>query len=375
MRILLTGGGTGGHIYPALALYRHLIGNYNREFNFLYVGTSQGLEQQLIPRENIPFRTVAGAGLSRSLSLKNLAVLGKVAKGIGQSFQILKEFDPQVVVGTGGYVCGPVVLMAGIMGIPTVIHEQNAFPGVTNKLLARTVKHICLTFPEAEKYFAKYKHKIVVTGLPIRPQILKASRTEAIKRLGLTESKKTILVVGGSRGAKKINEAMLAVIREFSNNTQVQIVMVTGQLGYDDFCFSLAGQGLEVNNLENIIVKPYLNEMEDGLAVSDLVISRAGAAFLAEITALGIPAILIPYPYAAENHQEYNARSLVDAGGAVMIKDQDLEGQLLLSQIKNLLGQPELLVKMGKRAKALGKPDAGDSLAQVVLKAAGLQEE
>lgn len=368
MRILLTGGGTGGHIYPALALY-HYLKNNNSHTDFLYVGTSQGLEAQIVPKEQILFKTVTSAGLTRSFSAKNLISLAKVLKGLGESARILRTFKPQVVVGTGGFVCGPVVLMASLMEIPTVIHEQNAFPGITNRLLAPFATKICLTFPETEKYFSKHKNKTTITGLPIRPKILDVSKKEALDRLQLDNNKKTILVVGGSRGARSINNAIYSVIEEFKGNNNIQILIITGQAGHKDFNEGLKTRGLDVQR-DNIFVKPYLDQMEYGLGSADLVIARAGATFLAEITALGKPAILIPYPFAAENHQEYNAKAVVKAGGAIMIKDNQLSGELLTAEIKKLLAQPQILNDMGVAAKSIGKPQALEKLAQIVMEAA-----
>ena len=365
MRVLLTGGGTGGHIYPALAICRHLEKQYE-EIKLMYVGTSQGLEAQIIPRENIPFKAIESGGISRKALLKNFSSLFKVTKGIVQSYRIMKKFSPNVVIGTGGYVCGPVVLVASLMGIPTLIHEQNAFPGVTNRLLASRADRICLTFPESEKYFAKYKEKVRLTGLPVRPQIFGVDKRQALSELGLDPHKKTLLVVGGSQGAISINRAMAKVIEHFLNSSKLQILMVTGKSNYDKFIDELAKEGLTISTGGNIIIKPYIDEMQYGLAAADLAIGRAGATFLSEITAIGLPAILIPYPYASENHQEYNAQALVTTGGAVMILDEKLNGELLIREVERLISNPDDLARMSLASKELGRPQAVDSIAKII---------
>ncbi|MDW7673620.1 MAG: undecaprenyldiphospho-muramoylpentapeptide beta-N-acetylglucosaminyltransferase [Bacillota bacterium] len=367
MKIILTGGGTGGHIYPALALYSYLKEQYGTVAEFIYVGTSQGLEAEIVPKYGIQFVTIDSAGFSRKVSIKNIIALFKATNGLRQARSIIKSFKPDIVVGTGGFVCGPMVLMASLLRVPTLIHEQNALPGITNKILAPFVNKICITFPEAAKHFSKASHKVEETGLPIRPQILTTNRNDALLKLGLDKEKLTLLVVGGSRGAKSINAAMYHVISALKENNQVQVLMITGKAGYNEFYKGLLEQGLTDEQMKNIIIKQYLDEMELGLAAADLVIARAGATFLAEITAMGIPSILIPYPYASENHQEHNAQSLVNTGGAIMIKDKELTGELLLKTIESLISNKPQLMQMGEKIKQLGKPEAIVKLANIII--------
>ncbi len=361
MRMLVTGGGTGGHIYPALAIARGIREKYPGA-EILYVGTARGMEADIVPKEGFAFQAVTVEGLPRRISPRALVTFGKSLLGIKQAFALLKSFSPDVVIGTGGYVCGPVVLAAALSKIPTLIHEQNAYPGITNKLLARMVSRIMVTFPESVKYFSSQNH-ITVTGLPIRPDILTAVRETGVKRLGLAGDKFNLLVFGGSRGARSINKAMVEVAGYFAGRTDLQIILVTGMPGHEETLTELAAAGISLDKSGNIMVKPYLYHMEDALAAADLVVCRAGAATLAEITALGLPAILIPYPYAAENHQEYNARALTGREAAVLIKDSELTGVLLRQTINKLLADRPLLAKMAAASLAIGRPQA---LAEII---------
>ena len=359
MKALITGGGTGGHIYPALAIARGLQEKF-QNIELLYVGTKKGLEADIVPKEGIAFKTVEVEGLQRKLSLRLFSSGFKVTKGFFQAQSIVGEFKPDIVIGTGGYVCGPVVLAAALRRIPTLIHEQNAYPGITNKLLARFVDKIAVTFPESIKYFRNQK-KVKVTGLPIRPEVLQVNKQEAYVKLNLDPKKKTILVVGGSRGARTLNIAMIQVIKEYQNRENIQVIHVTGNLDYQDTLKRISEQGISMDNHGNISIIPYLYDMASALNVTDLIICRAGATTLSEVTALGIPSILIPYPYASENHQEYNARALETKGAAILIKDSELNGESLVKQIDELLNTDKL-GKMAENSRLLGKPNALESI-------------
>lgn len=361
MRIVITGGGTGGHIYPALAIARQLM-TENPAAQILFVGTQNGLEAELVPRAGYKFAAINAQGLRRKLTGANLKAFWAAGKGLMDSNQVLNEFAPGLVVGTGGYVCGPVVLMARLKGIPTAIHEQNAWPGLTNRLLARWVDLVMVNFPEARSRFPR-SAKTAVTGLPVRPEILAVDRQTGAKRLGLDPAKRTLLVAGGSQGAYSINQAMLRLLIHFSRNKQVQIIQVTGPGGYAQLQQDLANQGLVLPENGNIRIVPYLYDMENALAVADLMICRAGAATLAEITAKGIPSVLIPYPYASENHQEFNARALQAKGAASLILDRELTGDKLLSTVQGLLAKPEQLTRMAAAAANMGRPQAAREIA------------
>lgn len=356
MRVLVTGGGTGGHIYPALAIARGIREKYPGA-EILYVGTARGMEADIVPKEGFAFETVTVEGLPRKITPRAIITFGKLMKGTGQAFSVIKRFSPDVVIGTGGYVCGPVMLAAALKKIPTLIHEQNAYPGITNRLLARVVSRVMVTFPESIGYFPK-NARISVTGLPVRPAIFAARRETGLDHFGLAGDKLTLLVFGGSRGARTINKAMTAAVKDLATRPGLQILHVTGTLGHEETLAELKAAGISLDKSGNLIVKPYLYNMEDALAAADLVVCRAGAATLAEITVLGLPAILIPYPYAAENHQEYNARALAERGAALLIRDSELTGLSLLQAVANLLDDRPALDRMAAASKALGRPQA-----------------
>ncbi len=362
MKVILSGGGTGGHIYPALTIADQ-IKKLRPDAEIVFVGTQQGLEKNIIPRYGYPLRYIEIAGFKRSLSLDTLRSFAKLFTGLAGANRLIGEIKPDLVIGTGGYVCGPIVLLAALRGIPAAIQEQNAMPGVTNKILARFVKKVFLGYHEAEKYFTG-KSKKVYTGNPIRVEILSNKRSEAVKFFGLDAEKKTILVSGGSRGAQSINRAMLYVEEALSGRHDVQILHATGEANYDAYMEELSKKGTLD---DNIIVKPYLHDMPMALAAADLAVFRAGAIGLAELTAKGIPSVLIPYPYATANHQEFNARAVEAAGAAKVILDKELTGEKLLEEIEHLLIRSEELQQMKKAAKSLGRPGAAKEIAQQAL--------
>lgn len=356
MRVIMAGGGTGGHLYPALAI-AHGIKQQNPKAEILFVGTSRGLEAQVVPREGFSFIPITVQGLERRLSWRTVVTLAKILKALKQSWTILRRYSPDLVVGTGGYVCGPVLYMAHRLGIPTVIHEQNALPGLTNRWLSRYVDLVLITFEESRAYFPNAR-RIVTTGLPVRPAILTAERSRAAQRWRLDPAKTTLLAAGGSQGARSINRAMLAVLKGYRNHPGIQVIHITGPAGYDQMLKELSEAGLNLEKNGNIRVAPYVDDMENALAVADLIVCRAGASTLAEITARGIPAVLIPYPFAANNHQEFNARVLEQAGAAEVILDKELSGERLLTVLQGIIEDPRRLARMAAAAKAAGRPAA-----------------
>lgn len=360
MRIILTGGGTGGHIYPALAIAEKWKA-LDPDSEILYVGTQRGLESKIVPKRNVPFRTIGVEGLPRKISPALVKAIIRAGKGCLEARRVVRDFKPDLVIGTGGYVCGPMVLAARLQGVPAMIHEQNAFPGVTNKLLARFVNRIMVTFPESSKYFS-HKEKITATGLPVRQEVLDAEKQAGLAFFGFDPEKVTLLVSGGSRGARSLNRAMAEAYTTLATYPNLQILHLTGEADYADTMEAIAKTGLQIEDYPQIQIKPYLDEMQHGLAAADFCVGRAGATFLAEITACGIPSILIPYPYAAENHQEYNAKALVDQDAARMILDKDLTGQALCREIETIYKDETLREKMALAAKSYGKPDALDRI-------------
>ncbi|GAB6100372.1 undecaprenyldiphospho-muramoylpentapeptide beta-N-acetylglucosaminyltransferase [Halanaerocella petrolearia] len=364
MKVLFTGGGTGGHIYPSLASARKLEEEVE-DLELLFVGTEAGLEADIIPKEGYQLETIHVEGLPRKISPRLVKSILKTGVGLVEARMIISKFNPDIVVGTGGYVCGPTVLAAALSGIPTLIHEQNAYPGITNRLLAKVVDKIALSNLAAKKHFST-PDKTVLTGNPIRPEILTKGRNEAYQELGLVPDKDILLVFGGSRGAKSINQAMVDIYPQLQAG-DLQVLHITGKRDFDKVSKQAKEQGIKNLESGNLIIKPYLYNMEAALAVADLIVSRAGATGLAEITACGIPAILIPYPHAAENHQEHNARSIEENGAAEVILDQELTGENLSNSITGLLSDEEKLAQMAQASKELGQPEAADKLVELIL--------
>ena len=363
-RVIISGGGTGGHIYPAITVARAIADIEPTEF--LYVGSKIGLENTLIPNEGIPFVTIDVRGLERKISFRNLVTLGKTAGSLLRAEQIIHKFKPDVVIGTGGFVCGPVLLAASLSGIPTLVQEQNVIPGVTNTILSRFVKCVALGYEEAADRF-KRKDILVYTGNPVRKDILTGTREHGRALLGLDPDKFTLLVAGGSRGARSINNAMIEVHRYFRDSRDIQILHVTGDHEYDRVVGQLEGIDGKGRYGEGSHIIPYLHHMPEALAAADLAVYRAGAVGLAELTVRGLPAILIPYPYAAEDHQRYNAQALVMCGAAKMILDKMLTGRELLEEIVHLKNDPEALKRMARASKSKGRPQAAHDIAELAL--------
>lgn len=363
MRIIVSGGGTGGHIYPAVTLIR-AIQEKNPAATFLYVGTPHGLEADIVPKEGIPFRTVDVRGFKRSLSPTNLGRAIAALTGVVKAVGIVRAFRPDAAIGTGGYVCGPTLLAASLMGVPTLIQEQNVVPGITNRLLAKFVTRIAVGTAAAVAHFPK--EKVVFTGNPIRREVMAASRASALAAFRFDPAKKTVLVSGGSQGAKTINRAMIGVIAHYAAYPEVQILHVTGRGEYEDTLSRLREAGVDPA-ADNIAVRPYLYDMPQALAAADLAVFRAGALGIAELTARGVPAILVPYPYATDNHQEKNAKAMAEAGAAQMILDGDLTAERLLAACEALLEDEEGLRRMGAISRSLGRPQAAEEIAALVL--------
>lgn len=355
MRVILTGGGTGGHIYPALAIAKGLLLSDPRT-EILYVGIKDGMEARLVPEAGIAFEGISGKGLPRKLSLDTIKVLGKSLKALWETKNILRKFHPDLVIGTGGYVSGPVVLTASIFNVPTLLHEQNALPGITNRILARFVRRVMVTFPESMPRFGASKN-IELVGLPVRPEIGRITREAGVKKFGLRADRLTLLVTGGSRGALTINRAMIVVLEHLAQHKNIQVIWATGKETHSETIKELEKRGIPWQR-PGWRVLEYLEGMPEALACADLYIGRAGAASLAELMVAGIPSVLIPYPYAAENHQEYNAQALVKIGAAQVILDSDCDGERLWKEVEGLVSQPKLLTTMGTAARTLAQPQA-----------------
>ena len=363
MNIMISGGGTGGHIYPALTIYKTL--ETMVDANFLYVGTERGLESRIVPKEGIPFTTLPVQGLQRKLSLDTLVTAGKTLSSLWKANQLISDFKPDIVIGTGGYVCGPLLLAAALRGIPTLIQEQNVVPGITNKILSRFVDVVAVGYEEAAPHFPRAK-KVIYTGNPGRPSVVTANREEARAYFGLQEDQTAILVAGGSRGARSINTAMQAVHEHYKGREDIKIIHATGTDEYRRVCEGLGIPEEDVYSPTSHIV-PYLDNMDMAMAASDMAIFRSGAIGLAELAVRGIPSILIPYPYAAADHQTFNAKAFVDAGASTMIVDKELNGTRLLQAVDAMLADQRCRKRMAEATLQLGKPEAAIEIAKLAL--------
>lgn len=361
MKILLSGGGTGGHIYPALALMRQIKAQ-QPEAEFLYVGTERGLESTIVPKTGLAFRSVEIQGLRRSLSLENVKTLYLMLTSVQKSKKIIREFKPDVVIGTGGYVCAPVLYAAHRLGIPTIIHEQNSVAGVTNKFLAPFVDKIAICFEDVRSDFSKHAKKVIYTGNPRAQEVVDSEEVTSLSTFNLKDDLPTVLIFGGSRGAEKINQSMIEAATSFAGKAY-QAILVTGQAHYE----KIKAQMLDLDSqIKNVKIVPYVENMPALFRSVDLVVCRSGATTLTELTALGIPSVLIPSPYVTANHQLKNAESLAKNGAAEIIEEEALSGSSLFSKIDSLLQDKGARKKMSEQAIGLGVPDAAERLFKVV---------
>lgn len=362
MRVLLSGGGTGGHVYPAIAI-ANKIKEQNPDAEIIFVGTEKGIESEIVPKYGYELKTVTVQGFKRKIDFDNVKRVFKLFKGLEESRKVVKKFKPDVVIGTGGYVSGPVLFNAAMGKVPTIVHEQNSFPGVTNKILAKMVTKVLTSFEDSHERFPEdTRNKLFLTGNPVRKEILVAKKTVARKKLGINENKKMILCYGGSGGSRKINDSMKLVIRNLVNE-DAAFIYATGKNFYESFVSDI--EDLQLKPYQKVV--PYLEDMANALAACDIVIGSAGAISLAEITALGKPSIIIPKAYTAENHQEYNAKSIESKGAGIAILEKNLTPETLNETVFKLLGDRELLIDMSNASKEIGKPEAIDVIYEEVM--------
>ncbi len=365
MRILFAGGGTAGHINPALAIANYFCEN-DPNCQVMFVGTREGLETNLIPRSGYPLEFIKIHGFDRSISIKNMKNIAELPKAIRDAGEIIKRFKPDVVVGTGGYVSGPVLYAAARRHIPTLVHESNAFPGITTRILARYVDMICLGVEDAKEYLKNAK-KIMVTGTPLRAALLETEKFEARRQLGLDE-RPYVVIFGGSLGARDFNKTVADWIAKIGADGKYQILLGTGKMNqYDEVMERLKSNGVDLSWLPDVRVCEYIYDMEVVMAAADVVISRAGASTLCELTALGKPAILVPSPYVTGNHQEHNARAVERGGGAVVILEKELTADKLAETVAYITDNKERLAQMQKKSKKLGHIDALETLHSEII--------
>lgn len=365
MKILFATGGTAGHINPAIAVASY-IREQHADASILFIGTANKMESRLVPAAGFEFKSIDIQGFSRSLSFsgikKNIVTAQKMVRSSIKSKKLIENFAPDVVVGFGGYVSGPVLNTAVRLGIPTCIHEQNAFPGITNKALAKKVDKVMLTVEEAEKHLSP-KHPVAVTGLPVRGELLRADRDFARAELGVQDNQILILSTGGSLGAKPINDAMLEVLFAHANQKLIRHIHSAGATA-TDFFEEYNRRGL--NKATNLDCRPYIDNMDVCLAAADLVIGRAGASSLSELQIMGKASILIPSPYVAENHQFHNAMALVNRNAALILEEKDLTGAALIQLIDDLVQDKDKLALLCSNARAMAVSDARAQIAKVI---------
>lgn len=359
MKILVTGGGSGGHIYPALAFVDY-VKKIHPETSFMYVGAVRGLENKIVPPTGIPFQTLEIQGFKRKLSAENLKTIYLFLKSTRKAKKILKEFQPDVVIGTGGYVSGAVVYAATKLKIPTIIHEQNSVPGMTNKFLAKYVTKIGICFDDAAKYFPA--EKIELVGNPRGQEVCGIGKSDIMKEYNLDPKKPTVLVFGGSQGALKINEALIEAIPTFAKRNY-QILYASGERYYQKIDEKI---GMGKDGFANISIQPYIDKMAEVVANSALLIGRAGATSIAEFTALGLPAVLIPSPYVTNDHQTKNAVSLEKAGAVKVISDQQLTSERLIQCVDEIMNNKVLREKMAQASSQQGITNAAERLFHLV---------
>lgn len=358
MNIVIAGGGTGGHVFPALAVARELARTFPG-IKITFAGTARGLEAKIIPKEGYDLKFIRSEGLVGKSAYATVRSLLKIFLSLKDSYKILKDIKPDVVMGVGGYSSGPVLLCARLMGIPTIIHEQNTMPGLANRVLGKFVDTVAVTYHESIRFFPH--DRTVITGNPVREEIFTGSREEGRRTFSLEEGLFTIFVFGGSAGATRINEAVaeaLAYLEPYKE--RIQFLHQTGNRDFDAIKEKYLAREFKGT------VVPFAYEMADAYAVADLIISRAGATTLAELTSCGKASILVPYPYAAANHQEINAKKLWDMGAAQIIIERDLNGKTLSDMIKYLMEDPDNIAEMERISKSLGTRDATKKVVDLI---------
>ncbi len=362
MRVIMTCGGTGGHIYPAVAIADEFR-RRDPDTEILFIGSEIGMEKDLIPQTGYEITLISADGFSRTLRGMILSVR-RLLKGRKQAKKLIREYRPDIVVGTGGYASAPVVYMAEKAKVPTYIHEQNAIPGKTNKLLASSARKIFLGFRKAGEYF-RDPEKHIFTGNPVRREFMELSREEARKRLGIAEDEFTVLAFGGSQGAGRLNREMIKVIHEFSGQKGIRVLLGCGGYYYDAIMEEFREEGF--TPADNIVIMEYIQDMAAFLKASDLVISRSGALTVAEVAVSGVPAVFVPFPQAAENHQFYNAQAVAEAGGAEVIEEKDLADDIILRRIRHYMENPGQLKEMAEKCRSCGASDAAEKICGIIL--------
>ena len=351
MKVIIAAAGTGGHINPGIAI-ANKIKEKEPDSKIVFIGTDRGLENDLVARAGYELKTIDAYGFDRHISLDNVKRTIKTLRSIKSVKKIIDEIRPDIVIGTGGYICVPVALAAKKKNVPVVLHESNAFPGIAIKMLSKKANKILLGFKDAEARLPKAK-KIVVTGTPTKlrkKELTDEERNEIEKSLGFKEKKPLVLIFGGSQGAKSINNSLIGMI-EKNEIQDYQIMWGTGPAQYDVIKEKLNDISINIDNIPNVKIVPYIYNMQEIMSYSDMVISRSGAMTITEVALLNKPAIFIPFPFATENHQEYNAKVLENVGAARIILDKDLNSDVLSKNLNEILSNKNLLEQMSQNCK------------------------
>lgn len=360
-RIIVSGGGTGGHIFPALSI-ADAIKRKHPTAKILFVGADNRMEMQRVPDAGYEIVGLPIAGFDRKNLLKNIKVLWLILKSQRMAKKIIKDFAPQVAVGVGGYASGPTLKMAASMNIPTLIQEQNSYAGVTNKILAKKAKVICVAYDGMERFFPH--EKIKLTGNPVRKSLIdmRSNRSEALKRMGLEEGKKCVLIVGGSLGARSINESIMAQIELIRANSDIQFVWQTGKLYFEEMKQRVAAAGKP----DNLTVTDFVSNMADALSAANLVVSRAGAGSISEFALLGKAVILVPSPNVSEDHQTKNAMALVEKDAAIYVADAKAKEELVAKAIETVNDDIKI-ASLEENIEKMGRPNAAEEIAEEVM--------
>ena len=360
-RIIVSGGGTGGHIFPALSIADAIKRKYPAA-KILFVGADNRMEMQRVPDAGYEIVGLPIAGFDRKNLLKNIKVLWLILKSQRMAKKIIKDFAPQVAVGVGGYASGPTLKMAASMNIPTLIQEQNSYAGVTNKILAKKAKVICVAYDGMERFFPH--EKIKLTGNPVRKSLIdmRSNRREALKGMGLEEGKKCVLIVGGSLGARSINESILAQLELIRANSDIQFVWQTGKLYFEEMKQRVSAAGKP----GNLTITDFVSNMADALSAADLVVSRAGAGSISEFALLGKAVILVPSPNVSEDHQTKNAMALVEKDAAIYVADAKAKEELVAKAIETVRDESKI-ASLEENIEKMGRPNAAEEIAEEVM--------
>ena len=368
MKVIIAAAGTAGHINPGLAIAKKIKKEQN-DSEIIFIGTTRGLENDLVPRAGYKLKTIDAYGLSKEISIENLKKMYKTLKGFGEAKKIIKEFKPDIVIGTGGYICGSTIIAAHKLKIPTLLHESNAFPGKAVKMLSSKTDTILVSFEDAIPRIKNCKN-VVFTGTPVKikkQNYNEEERSRIIYGVDLDINRPTVLVFGGSQGAKRINETIIDIIKN-KRNKDYQMIWATGPKQFDGIKEELEDLNLNINKIQNMKIVPYIYNMEEIMNVVNLIVARSGAMTITEISNLGKPSILVPLPNVSHNHQLYNAKALENVGAAKIILNDEINGEKLNKTIEEIVLNKDKMKKMGENALKISTVDAEDKIYEEIKK-------